>query len=1063
MRKLLGRPLIGLLLTLLCVSSYAQSVRITGTVTSQTGNQPLNGVTVTNAATNEKTVTDASGRFVINAQKGQKIYFTSVTFERREVTVGDNTTITVRLADLESTLETVVVAMDQKRKPKELGYSTQGVSGAEVQETQRENFINALQGRVAGLTVNPTSGLAGSSSQIVLRGFNSLSLDNSPLFVIDGIIVDNQTINESGGAGTIGLARDQPNRQADYSNRIADINPNDIASITVLKGPEATALYGSQASSGAIVITTKKAPLNSKVRINYDNSFRTQHLTRFPKTISTYQAGTNGIAIPLLNSASGTYFGPVADVNRVEFDNVENFFRTGFAQTHNLSADYGLKNASFRVSGSYFDQESPVPTNTFRRVNLKLSNTTKIGKYIELIPSISYINTKNDRPIRGAGGFMLTLLTWPRTNDIRNWEDPAGDKLPLFAANPNAEIDNSLFNVNRNRTSDENKRWIGTMGININPFSWLSLAGRFGYDTYSIDGYTTYHPLSWYVTRASGGLLDNYYRRYYGYNHTITATIKKEVKDFSFRVLLGNTWQDYETQMYSTSGNNLIDSVSAVGDMWKNGRIITQREYVQLTAGFDSSLTRPSSRIRLNNAARGLPNYSISRQVAYFGEATLGWKKGIYLTYSHRFEESSIFPPDFRNYNYPAASASFVLTDLLPDMRGRILEFWKLRGSVANTARSSSPYANQSVFNQHNGIGGGFAYGFGNNNPLLQPERQQTFELGTEFKFFKNRLAIDATYYNTKNDNLIVENFRASYGTGFVLNTLNVGSNQNQGVEIVVDVTPIETKNLRWSSRFNFNRMWNEVTSLPANVPEFYISDTWLYSNARGGLIVGGPTTTITAFGYARNNTGQILVSPTTGLPVIDANFRVRGDRNPLFSLGWLNNFSYKRLRVSMLWDLKVGGDIFNATEMYLTLQGLSPRTGDRTSPRVVQGVLQDGLENTATPTRNTISITPYNNQAYYTTMPPEEFIEKDVNWFRMRDLTISYTFDSKRLFLRNALKGLSAFVTANDLVLLTNYSGADPAANGNTAGSRGVGAFGFDYGNIPTPVSFNFGIRANF
>jgi hypothetical protein len=379
---------------------------------------------------------------------------------------------------------------------------------------------------------------------------------------------------------------------------------------------------------------------------------------------------------------------------------------------------------------------------------------------------------------------------------------------------------------------------------------------------------------------------------------------------------------------------------------------------------------------------------------------------------------------------------------------------------LASTARSSQPYANQSVFDPRLSSGGGFSYAFTNSNPLLEPERQKTFEVGTEFKFFNNRFAIDATYYNTKNENLIVEEFRASYATGYVLNTLNVGANQNQGVELALNLDLIKTKNFSWNSRLNFNKMWNKVLELPANVPEFYQSDTWLYANARGGLVLGGATTTITSYGYARNNAGDILISPTTGLPVLDNNFRVRGDRNPDFTLGFVNNLRYKRLQFSFLWDMKIGGDIFNATDRYLTTQGRSMRTMDRLTPRVLTGVLQDGLENTGTPTKNNISITPYYNQAYYTTMPEEEFIEKDINWLRLRDVSLSYNFLTKRTKL---LKTLSGFVTINDLVLISNYTGTDPQVNGNTSGSRGVGAFGFDYGNLGTPVSANFGIRASF
>jgi hypothetical protein len=405
-----------------------------------------------------------------------------------------------------------------------------------------------------------------------------------------------------------------------------------------------------------------------------------------------------------------------------------------------------------------------------------------------------------------------------------------------------------------------------------------------------------------------------------------------------------------------------------------------------------------------------------------------------------------------------------MLSDLFPSIRENTqLGFLKIRGSLASTARSGAPYANQSIFNQNTGSGGGWYYGFTNANPFLSPEKQSTYEVGTEARLYNNRLNIDVTYYNTKNKNLIVENFRASYGTGFVLNTLNVGSNQNTGIEISVDAVPVQTNKLRWNTRLNFARMDNEVTELPANVPEFYISDTWLYQNARGGLIVGGPTTSITSYGYQRNRKGEILISPTTGLPLIDANFRVRGDRNPDFTLGYLNTLSYKNFRFSMLWDIKIGGDIFNGTEMYLTRAGRSLNTADRMTPRVINGVLADGQENSANPTRNTIAIVPYYNQAYYTTMPEEEFIERNVNWLRLRDVSVNYTFPQNSISNIRFLKGLSAFITANDLVLISNYEGADPAVSGSSAGSRGVGAFGFDFGNVGTPISLNLGFKANF
>ena len=1038
MRKFLYSSILGLTGLLLCFFAVAQDRSISGRVTSSGDNKPLDGVTVTVKGTNRATTSDNTGAFKIIAKTGDVLQFSSAGRATSELRLENVNSVEVQLGQNQQVLEEVVVtAMDIKRNPRELGYSVQKVSGNEIKESQRENFLNSLQGRVAGVTITPTGGAAGAGSQIVLRGFNSLSLDNSPLFVIDGIIVDNSTINETSNGGTsLGLASDLPNRGNDYSNRMSDINPNDIESITVLKGPEATALYGSQASSGAIVITTKKAGNTGRLNLSYDNSFRIQKLNRLPKAYKGFTAGTNGASGDLFS-----YFGPEFSGSPKLFQNQANFFENGFTQTHNLSAEYGKENASFRFSGSYLNQESPIPTNTYKRYNARISNSTKIGKYIEINPAISFIRSETEKPLRGASGYLLGLLVWPSDNDIRNYQDENGLKLPLFNTNPNADLDNPFYNVYKNRSEDKNDRFIGTLGININPVEWLSLAGRFGYDTYKSEGYTRYDSMSFYTVRAQKGKQDNYYRNYYGYNHTITATANKKIGDFTGRLMIGNMWQDYETQQYAVFGTNLAN-----------------------TTAKDSNNTDPATRIRLSNARNGLPNYSINRQAAYFGEASLGWNNAVFFTYSHRFEESSIFPEQNRKYNYPAASLSFIVSDLIPGIKaGNALSYMKLRGSLASTARSSQPYANQSIFNQSTASGGGYYYGFTNSNPLLRPEKQKTFEVGTELRFIGSRISLDATYYNTENTDLIVEQFRASYGTGFVLNTLNIGANKNEGVEISLDAALMQRKNFNWTTRFNFNKTWNEVLSLPANVPEFYQSDTWLYGNARGGLVVGGPTTTITAYGYQRNTNGDILISPTTGLPLIDATFKVRGDRSPDFTLGWSNNLSYKNLRLSFLWDLKVGGDIFNATEDYLTGLGRSWRTADRLTPRVVTGVIADGLENTATPTINNISITPYYNQAYYTTMPEEEFIQKDVNWFRLRDVSLNYTFSSTAMRNFKFVRSLSAFVTANDLILITNYGGADPQVNGVTSGSRGVGAFGFDFGNIGTPVSVNVGIRANF
>ncbi|MCS3794868.1 SusC/RagA family TonB-linked outer membrane protein [Niastella sp. OAS944] len=1032
----------------LCLT--AQEKTISGTVKDADDNSPMPNVSVTIKGTNRGTTTDMRGSFSLKAQKGEILVISSVGYEVNQIKVGDADIVSVKIKSAQKQMsEVVVTAMDQKRNPRELGYSVQTVKGSDIQQTQRENFLNSLQGRVAGLTVTPTGGAAGASSSIVLRGFNTLSGNNQPLFIVDGVLLDNQTLNQNsyGGSG-VGLSSDLPNRNNDYTNRIADINPNDIESVTILKGPEATALYGSQASSGAIVITTKKANTAGKLIVNYDNNFRIQKVTRFIDLENRYGPGADGVPPAPPTTGQFTSFGPALPADTKFYDNTHHFFNTGFTQTHNLGLEFGVKNSGFRFSGTYLDNDGTVPFNTYKKYNLKLSNNTKIGKWLTISPSIAYINSDNLKPIKGASGYLIDLYAWPVWDDIRNYEDKQGNKLLMFSNNYNADYDNPLWSAKNNKSGDKNSRWVGTLGVDINPFSWLSLAGRFGYDTYKQDGYMFTHPQSFLLTNQTGGTLDNYYRTYIGYNHTLTATAKKKFGDFSTRVMVGNMWEDFETRQFGINGSRLKDSTST-----------------------DSSNTLESTRLRLLRNKYGLPNLNILRMMAYFGEASIGWKDLVYLTYSHRFENASPLPNKNNKYNYPGASLSMILSDIFPKIKGKILDYAKLRASLASTARLNDPYSNQAYFvNNFSStiLPESYTYSYTNPNPDLQPERQKTYEIGTELRFLNNAITLEAAYYNTLCTDQIVQQYRASYATGAILNTGNVGSLRNQGIELSLNVNAIRKSDFNWNISFNFNHMWSKVLTLPDAIgPEndFYQSDN-LFS-ARGGLVRGHQTGTITGSTYVRNKAGQIVISPTTGLPQIDANFKIIGDRTPDFTLGTINSFRYKNWSLNILWDLKVGGDIYNLTEQVLTGLGKSIRTSDRKTPRVVQGVLDDGLQNTDNPTPNSIVVVPYyltpSTGSNYYTMPNEEYIQHDVNWLKLRDVTLSYILPEKVTHLIKYMKSLSLFVTGNDLIMITNYRGADPAVIANNPGSVGIGSYGFDYGSPATPLSLSFGLRARF
>jgi outer membrane receptor protein involved in Fe transport len=451
-----------------------------------------------------------------------------------------------------------------------------------------------------------------------------------------------------------------------------------------------------------------------------------------------------------------------------------------------------------------------------------------------------------------------------------------------------------------------------------------------------------------------------------------------------------------------------------------------------------------------------------SRIIGFFTELNFDYDKIVFLSLTGRKDWTSALPEPFF---YPSANTSFMFTNLPGLKDKKILSYGKIRVSYAEAANIPSPYSAVPVFTPQLTTNGGYAYGVTGANPNLIPEFRKAIEFGTELKFFEDRLGLDVTVYSTKTVDPLLKNMRLSYGTGFVLTTANFGDLRNEGLEITLNATPVKTANFSWDLNLNFNKTRSEVLNLPAAVAEYYASDTWLYNNVRGGVKVGGPTTSITAMDYLRNDAGQILVDPSTGYPIKNPSttFSVVGDRNPDFVLGFQNTFKYKNISLSVLLDIRKGGDIFNGTEFWMYQNGISPRTLDREQPRVVQGVLRDGLENSATPTQNNIMVTPYLQNEYYRSGAIDsDFIEKDINWLRMRDITLSYRMPSE-ILKKTVIKSLSLNITMTDAFMISNYTGADPAVNGLNASAGGAGGVGFDFGTVSTPRGLNMGVKLGF
>ncbi len=1019
-----------LLSVLLYQISFAQDKIISGKVTSSEDGTALPGVSVALKGSSKGITTNSDGKYSISVPPNTTLVFSFVGMESQQVKVGTAAIIDVILKSVSSELkEVVVTAFNISKDKKTLGYATQQVNGDEIAETQRENFLTALQSRVAGATINTTSGAPGASSQIVLRGFNSLSGNNSPLIVVDGLPISNSTFDQNN------LTVQGSNRSNDFTNRAADINPNDIASITVLKGPEATSLYGIDAGSGAIVITTKKG-IAGKLKMSYDNSFRIDHMYLYPEVQTTYGLGVLGDGTQRTRNAHGP---KLADTTKI-YNNINNFFDDAFVQKHNLTLDGGKNRLLYRLSLGSTNQNGTIPNTGLDRYNARgTMSYSSLKKNFDANLSLAYTHSENQKALRGAGGFLQALYSWPISNDASLYLKDDGSRRRFFDDANFAEADNPFWTVNKNQSSDKTNRYVYNLSASYRPLSWLTITARGGLDSYQTKGNIFFHPLSndYYTV---GGMVENYTEKYKGYNGVMIATAEKNVGKLSNTLRIGTSIDEYRRDIFSQRGQKL----TKVGEDYVN----------------DFSTVDPAT--ILNSRTLGRDTLVRRRAQGIFGEYTVNYDDILVLTITGRNDQTSTLPKESRSFFYPSASLAFNFNELIAK-NSKVFSYGKLRGSVAETAKDISPYGSQSVYARQLTSGLGYGYGFTNNNPFIKPERQRTFEVGTELNFFGKRLTFDYTYYNTLNIGQIVRGVRLSYGSGFILSTLNVADTRNKGMELIVTGQPVKNKNFKWDITVNMAGTRNKVLNLPSNIPEYYNSDTWLDA-FRNGLVPGSTTTSLTGQDYLRNSQGQILIDPGTGNPLVNPNYVKIAERNPDVTGGIINSFTYKNVSLSFSLDLRKGGDIMNGTEYWLTLRGYSTRTLDREKSIILPGVLRDGLEETPNPTPNTIQITPYFSNYYQDgRMYASNFVERDINWVRLREARINYRFTPKMLKNMKYISGLSFFVSGTDLFILTNYSGADPSVNGNSAATAGVGAFGIDYFSPSTPRGINFGLRADF
>jgi len=819
-------------------------------------------------------------------------------------------------------------------------------------------------------------------------------------------------------------------RNLDYSSRGNDLNPEDIESMTVLKGAAAAALYGSDASNGAIIITTKKGQAG-RGKISYSNSFRWDKAYGLPELQDKYTNGYYGTT----NYYYITRFGGKYVEGMSLYDNPSAILQTGYTSRHNVSAEGGTDKITLRSSLSYLDQQGVVKTSDNSRFNLSLSGKAEINKWFTVESSMQYASTKNTKVPIGTEGPLYRSMLWPMVDDMSEYLAADGSHMATPDYYLDRDLLNPLFGMYRNKFYDESNRFISNISANFTPIRNTFFRAQVGWDVGVQTYLTSRHP-------------------YYSANQTGAGYYNKTNSNFSdpsLNLLAGysNTFLEDKVSVSAQVGYHQLENgivrIATTGSKFA----VPDFQSINNCDPLSISSTQATTKRRIQ---------AVSAQLE------LGYNQMAYITLRARNDWSSTLPVANNRYFYPAIEGSFIVTEL-PFIKGNnMVNYLKIRGSIAQVGKDAGPLEIDPRLEGTGLWGGGYRYGFTGPNKNLVPELTTSKEVGFEGRFVNDRINTDFTYFWTHCDNQIIKDFRLSYGTGFVLNTLNVGTFETWGWEALIGADVIKMGNgLRWNVGVNASHTDSEVVYLPANVTEYYNAYTWNSGNIRNGITTGNPVTTWTGNAFMRNDAGDILISPTTGLPVVSTAFTVIGNREPKLRFGITSNVSYKGLRLSAMFSGRYKATVVNGTKRLMMQNGLSWESVAlrESGPVVFDGVLQDGNENTTNPTRNSIAVD-YNLYNTIYSGADENWLEKDVNYLRLQELRLNYTLPAKWL-ARTPLGTASVFVTGNDLFVMTNYSGIDAVGNTVSAALGGVGGEGMDVWSLPSPRGYTVGLSVTF
>lgn len=1052
MRKCFTRLKIPFLLFLFSSGmAVAQEVTVGGKVSSQEDGAPLPGVSVLVQGSQVGTVTDLDGNYSINVPAGNAVLeFSYIGFNRQTVQVRNRATVNVALTpDIAQLSEVVITAFGIEREKKALVSSTQEVKGRELFLSREPNMVDALNAKVAGVQVTRQGGSAGAASSIVIRGMSSISGENQPLFVVDGIPINNSFRTTTRSSGV------------DVPNRAIDINPNDIESMNVLKGPAATALYGIQAASGVVIITTKKGSRSEiqNVSVNFSSNTSVDRIMRnFPGQMMYAQGdrglhtrGTFGHFGPPLSTlrydggdALDNPRGNLVDMNHpnaiqservIPVNNQDAFFQNGLTLDNNISVSTGNRHSSYFFSVGDYHQTGIIPNNEYKRRTFKVTGESSVNEKLRFTGSATYVHSTSVRFGRGdnfADVVQGTIRTPP------SFDNSAGYVLPNGAQRSfrNNSPDNPYWTVNNNPFTDEVNRLIGYLQANYDPAPWLNIMYRIGTDVSSDKRNQQWAVGSFGGDALPGGRVqqDTYNDRILNSDLVITGT--KEVGDFNLSLMLGNNVYTMANDRQFFDGRNL-----AVPGLYN-------------ISNAQSNLVQIQERLQKKTAA-------------IFSRAAVDYRNYLFVEINGRNEWTSTLLPPNNSFLYGSVGTGFVFSEAF-DMDQGIFSFGKLRASYSEAGRDAPPFRDQTYYARASisgAWGGGLIFPLPSNigavelsnnagNPTLRPERNKTWEFGGELRFFENRLGFDVTYYRERTIDQII-NVSVPGSTGFSNQIINAGTIENRGWEIVANASPVTGGEFNWDILANFSRNRNTVLELP--VDRIALQS---FGNLRPIVKEGEPYGVFYGTAFQRDAQGNVIIGengyPLRNQPSEDnpsGELKI-GDPTPDFLLGIRNNLSYKNFLLTFLWDIRKGGDIGNVTANWMRAQGVAEFTTDRGSMVVFRGVRADGSVNT---TPVIIDDERYYNANTGNRDIAERFIE-DGSWVRLRDVTLTYSFPNA-LVNRLKLKSLNLSAYGRNILLFTGYTGVDPETNlGGPNSSMGVDAFG-----TPTTRSMGLSLTAGF